>query len=315
MHTKVISIGEPLGEKHSSELPQEISGLRYGGDCLNVIFHLASLVNNSKNINLSLSFLSQVGRDEYSETLFKGLQDLGVDTTMVRQIDGEMASYLAQVNPDGSKNYQFTGRDISPARTMFNDRNPDQILENCSLIYSSMITATILDSAEQRKALIDLYSKARDKDIYTVFDTNYRIKLEEEMWGNVEKAQEFLAEIIPFVDLLLPGNEDISHIYGYEIGKKLDMIEHLAKLGAKRMILKCGADGYITYSPEGPIIGSMAPVSVTGDTTAAGDYFNAGVIKKLLETRELDNLEVLAESGQESALQALKIQGSGIVFN
>ncbi|MFX1507786.1 MAG: carbohydrate kinase family protein [Promethearchaeota archaeon] len=120
----------------------------------------------------------------------------------------------------------------------------------------------------------------------------------------VHDYQEQLAQLLEFIDILLPNKGG-----AYEFTRSEDPIlasMRLLKYGPKVVLLTLGSEGVLLSTKEDQRLFPAYKVDNVIDTTGAGDAFNAGFISSFLEDR---SLEECVNRGQ--ATSALKIQGFG----
>src|SRR5699024_9092956 len=115
-----------------------------------------------------------------------------------------------------------------------------------------------------------------DKNVKVVFDPNIRLK----MWSE-EKARKVILSILPFVDYLLVGENELEILLGH---KELNIaIKELEKFGCKNIVIKLGESGalYKLNGVKGSVSNPQTFVEV--DPVGAGDAFAAGIVSGILK--------------------------------
>ena len=102
------------------------------------------------------------------------------------------------------------------------------------------------------------------------FDTNFRIA----GWSSREEAKAAIADIAPFVSIVLPTFEDEVDLYGIE-GVD-DCVAHWRDSGAEEIVVKAGPKG--AYLGDGGWVPPPTVIDSPVDTTGAGDSFNGAYL-------------------------------------
>ncbi|MCB0324741.1 MAG: sugar kinase [Bdellovibrionales bacterium] len=274
----VTSIGECMVEV--VPLSASTAKLGYAGDTYNFAHYLRLLL---KHRSAHIRFATALGTDFDSHQLRAAWEQRGIGTDYImHDPERTVGLYVARNKPDGSKAYLFY-RDTSAARRFFTlPTSPaliEKIVEESTAIYSSAITLAVLEHSQGRERLVDLYRCARESGRVTIFDTNFRPRL----WNNdTTEAELWLRKIIPFVDILLPTDEDLSLIF--EVTDTETLLARCREYGALAVILKCGAKGCRIAEGSHSVIVPTTPLQhELLDTTAAGDAFNAAIIAGLTQ--------------------------------
>jgi sugar/nucleoside kinase (ribokinase family) len=130
------------------------------------------------------------------------------------------------------------------------------------------------------EAAVGLLRRARDRGGTTLLDTGW----EHDGWPESTRAE--LGEVLPFVDVFLPNEDEATRLAGEDDPERA--VVTLASRSGGSVVVKLGARGALAAIPDGPIVRlPAAPVRVV-DTTGAGDAFNAGLMHALAGGAELD---------------------------
>jgi sugar/nucleoside kinase (ribokinase family) len=150
------------------------------------------------------------------------------------------------------------------------------------VFFSSLIGLGMSRNSGDFTAMLDVIHRS---GVITVFDTNYRSYVMEHCYPqhNALSAAEMMAEIMPRIDVLLAGTEDV---FALEPTKDRSIErtqrEFFRQTRASALcILKAGKDGSYWRDKDGAWHHQPAvPVNVCS-TTGAGDAFNAGLLLAL----------------------------------
>jgi argininosuccinate lyase len=98
--------------------------------------------------------------------------------------------------------------------------------------------------------------------------------------------------LLSSVDVFLPNEAEACALAGLPAGKPLQAARMLQRDCGGWIVVKLGARGCLAVGPGGAELSAAAPVVTAGDTTGAGDAFNAGLIHALSDgTRWPDALD------------------------
>ena len=318
-------IGEPLFQLlPNKETFFGQTELYLSGDSLNTAVRVKELLTENNRISDTVSLSTVLAENNMATPhIVKLLNGKGIDTSLLRYVDdGKMAVCFASTNPDGSKAFKAYGRSNSVGRLLFSLENTDEFFENLlqktDILSTSLLTASALeDPIRSRACLIELYRNATNNGTVTVFDTNYRTG-KANQWQSKEDAVDFIKEVSAHCSIILPGDEDMRELLNIKSNEQQTILSFFAECGAKTLILKNGKNGYVIAtnllrgSYDYVRSYSVQDASIkTGDSTGAGDFFNAGVISGAI-LNPLATLDELASLGQDSATLALKRFGAGI---
>jgi len=232
-----------------------------GGSALNTLVSLA-------RVDIPVNFITEIGRDKVGENIMKFLSDNGLSSDYVcRFTEGKSAIALAFLNDQNDAEYEFFK---SYPQQRLTGEIP-QFRENDILIFGSYFGL----NPAVRPRLLDYLKAAKDQGALIIYDPNFR----SHHLKNREKLLSVIEENFAYADLVRGSDEDFINIYG--TNNPTEVYAHVASY-CTNLIITAGAKGVYTYSSgyhhhyNVPIIN---PVSTIG----AGDNFNAGIIKAILE--------------------------------
>src|SRR3712207_3674011 len=205
--------------RHASRLE-----LRSGGAESNLAIALSRL-------GLSAGWMSLVGYDGPGRLVLDRIRGEGVDTSAVRRVpDHPTGLYLREQVGQETRVYYYRGG--SAASTMSEDTFDPQYLRGAEFLHLTGITPAL--SATCRDFVLWAAREASEGGTRVSFDVNYRSKL----WSAGE-ARAFAERMMPYVDLLLIGDEEASALGGRE---DEDFVRELAASGPREVVLKRGGE-------------------------------------------------------------------------
>jgi 2-dehydro-3-deoxygluconokinase len=264
---KIVCFGECMMELSKTVLGGKSWSMGYAGDSYNVAVYI-------QRLGLPTSYMTAIGKDEFSEEMLAEWQDEGVDTTLVlRHPDRIAGLYAIRVDDDGERTFTYW-RSQSAAREFFACPGADAAMARAGrarLLYVSGITLSLFDRAGRGKVM-ELARSVRQNGGQVAFDTNYRPK----GWPDQAEARDVFTAFGRLSDIVLPTLDDDRSLFG-DTGSESCAGRWLG-LGAKEVAVKLGAEGaYVATQSEHRQIAARA-VHKVKDTTGAGDAFNAAYL-------------------------------------
>lgn len=230
-------------------------------------------------LGLKAGYISRLGNDEFGSYIHNFTRGEGIDVSQVEFVDGYPTSLnFKEIMEDGNVR-TFYYRDKSPTLTMTADDLDEAYFQQTKILHITGIYPAI--GERNIEVIYKAIELAKRNGLKISFDPNIRLR----MWSK-EEARKVLSEILPHVDILLAGDEEMEIIIGEKdpsaiIGKVKD-------LGISFIAIKQGDKGSVGYF-NGEIVTS-APVKASKvvDTVGAGDGFNAGIIYGILHDWSLE---------------------------
>jgi 2-dehydro-3-deoxygluconokinase len=141
-------------------------------------------------------------------------------------------------------------------------------VRSAKIVHLTGITPALSDScaATVRRAI----AEARAAGVQVSFDPNIRLKL----W-TADAARRFILDILPQVDIVLPGLDEARLLVGP--GEPEALCRRLLEKGPSVVGLKMGATGAVAADAAGVYFASAPSVTVV-DTIGAGDGFAAAFL-------------------------------------
>ncbi|MGI2329222.1 sugar kinase [Planococcus sp. YIM B11945] len=262
-----------LGDALITFNPSETGPLRYipsftrkvGGAELNFAIGCARL-------GLPIKWASRLGDDEFGRVIYNFARGEGVDMSEVEFVENYPTSLnFKEIREDGSGK-TFYYRHQSPILTMEPEDIKEEMFEEIGLVH---LTGVFLAIDPKNLAITKrVLEIAKKKDIRVSFDPNIRLKL----WS-LDQAKAAYLEIMPAVDILLTGLDEIEQILGDASQQTLEQFAENMSIG--QLVIKDGGNGSRLYQEKTWY--SKEAFKITPiDTVGAGDGFDAGFIYSVL---------------------------------
>jgi 2-dehydro-3-deoxygluconokinase len=261
----VLTIGDALITMN----PMTTGPMRYvteferkiGGAELNFAIGIARL-------GLSSKWIGRLGKDEFGKVIYNFSRGEGIDVTDVKLVEGLPTSLnFKEIRDDGSGK-TFYYRSNSPILTLEPTDITDEMFEKVDLIH---LTGVYLSIDKKNRFIVNkIMEMARKYNITISFDPNIRLKL----WS-IEEAREVYKEILPSVDILLTGLDEIRLITEKDSQDDLSALAH--EYNIRDLVIKDGGNGSMLYR-DGEWTKEKAFDIKVIDTVGAGDGFDAGYV-------------------------------------
>ena len=260
----IAVIGECLIELSANGKLAETSTLNkyFGGDTVTTAIAISRLGG-------SVSYLTKVGNDGFSEFIISSLQKENIDTSLIKTNEEQNGMYIVSNTLD-KKEVLYYKRKTAATKLSVDDISAE-IVKNLKLIYSTGVVQSL--SASSRELVRNAFQLARENDVLTAYDPNYT-----SCFMNSVDTKEFFEEIIDLTDIVFLSLKKDS-IKLYEVDSVDKVMQYLWGRGVKIVVIKSHIDnGYYTgYSGEISFT-EFYNTQKAIDTTASGDVFNGGFL-------------------------------------
>lgn len=245
---------------------------KLGGAELNVVIGCARL-------GLKSGWISRLGNDDFGRHIVKTVRGEGVDISEVKLVDEYPTSvYFREVLSDGSSR-SFYYREKSPTSTMKSEELNEEYIKQAKVLHITGVFPSI--TKNNQEIILEAVKLAKKHNLVVSFDPNIRLK----MWTK-EEAKAYIEKLLPNVDILLIGDEEIEIILGDTTIE--DAIKTFHGYGIEKVIVKKGAKGALGSDGKNVYeVDAIKPKALV-DTVGAGDGFAAGFLTSLVQGKTLE---------------------------
>lgn len=244
---------------------------KVGGAELNLAIGCARL-------GLKSGYISRLGNDEFGKYIQNFARGEGIDISQVKLVNGYPTSLnFKEIMEDGSVR-TFYYRDKSPVLSMTSDDLNEDYFKQAKILHLTGIFPAI--NQKNIEIFEHAISLAKKHGLRISFDPNIRLR----MWSK-EEARDTLSKILPHVDILLAGDEEMDIIIGENDPDVI--IEKMKELGISYIAIKQGEKGSVGYFNGEKIVAPPVKASKVVDTVGAGDGFNSGILYGYLQNWSL----------------------------
>jgi 2-dehydro-3-deoxygluconokinase len=242
-----------------------------------------------------VSFLSRVGDDSFGRRIRQTLTREGVDTTyLLTDPTAQTGVFFREWLPDGERRVYYYRAGSAASHLVPQDLSP-QAFTGVRIVHLTGITPAL--SASCAATVLQAIELAHKAGALVSFDLNYRAKL----WSPAE-ARQVLLPLLPHVDILLAGHEDVLAIFGVGDDEQQErVLVQQPALRERLIVLKRAERGACAIAGDTRIEVAAHAVSAVVDPVGAGDGFNAGFLAGLLRGYDLPiSLQLGARIGAAS---------------
>ena len=270
---KITCIGELLVDKIADEKgtlkENEKFVKRPGGAPANVAVA-------ASRMGAETSLIASVGKDEFGDFLLEKIEEEGIDTENIEQVEENTTLAFASLDEDATPHFSFyRGADEKITDKQLQGLSAD-ILHVGSLPFTDEATAEkILSALDSSQALISFDPNVRPE----LMSENYRKRLE---------------KMLDYTDILFAAEDEIEFFGGLEkVRRKVGQV--LVTRGAEGAELVTSDERFSASPPEKVVV----------DTTGAGDAFTGTYLAHI----DSEKSEAL-EKGVEAAAYSITEKGA-----
>lgn len=225
-------------------------------------------------LGLDATHLTALPDSDLGDRILHALRGEGVETRVALTDDGRVGTYYFERGATPRDPVVVYDRGNTPIRDLTPAGLPLSVVREADLFFTSGITPALSDQAAATTA--ELLETARDADVPTAFDVNYRAKL----WSPTE-ARETLTDLLPLVDRLFVAERDARQVFGHG-----DAPETVARSMADRhdleaVVITRGENGALALH-DGEVHERTAFETDTVDPVGSGDAFVGGYLARRL---------------------------------
>lgn len=220
-------------------------------------------------LGVRCAWFSRVGSDPFGDVIVSTLSGEGVDVDAVLRDSAAPTGVFFKWR-DGGRSHVHYYRTGSAASHLSAEDVPDEALDGVDLVHLTGITMAL--GPKPRELVTRVAQQAHERGITVVFDPNWRPAL----WRTAADAHTAQAEVLPFVDWYLCGEDEGRELFGAD---DVDgVVEFARAVGVRDVIVRVGERGAWVDSELVP----PEQVATVVDETGAGDGFAAGFVFGLL---------------------------------
>lgn len=245
---------------------------KVGGAELNVAIGCSRL-------GLQAGWISRLGKDEFGRFIHNFARGEGIDVSEVRLVEGYPTSiyFKEKLNGDSINSHYY--RHSSPTQAFRVEEINEEYIKQAKIVHITGVFPAITDI--NAAITLQLIKLAKKHDVLVTLDPNIRLKL----W-NADQARETLHSFLPYVDLLLTGEEEAEILLGTSDPNEVKLA--LQQFEIDHFVLKQGERGAMGFrngeSVYAPVMDGIKVVDVIG----AGDAFASGYLYSLIQNWPLD---------------------------
>ena len=249
MNTTLLAVGDNVVDRYPD------LGVFYpGGNAVNVAVH-------GRRCGASTAYIGALGSDLAGRTVLDALVAEGVDTSMLKMVEGANAHAEVRV-VDGNRIFEHGDPGVSRFRLTAAD-------------YGAVAAATVVHTGEcsmVEDQLAELSAAAPRLS----FDFS-------------ERPLDYIAEHAPFVDVAIRSLPSVTDQADDAIDEAIDQARLIQALGPRLVAVTMGAGGAVVLDGE-RVVHAPAPPTAVVDTLGAGDAFIARLLTGLIRDEPLSTL-------------------------
>ncbi|EEX31453.1 MULTISPECIES: aminoimidazole riboside kinase [Vibrio] len=245
-----------------------------GGAPANVAVAIARLGGDA-------AFIGRVGQDPLGRFMQQTLKQEQVDTQMMILDEAQRTStVIVDLDDSGERSFTFM---VKPSA--------DQFLETSDLPTFTQgqwlhVCSIALANEPSRSSTLEAMRQIKAAGGYVSFDPNLR----EEVWANPEELKPIVREAIALADVVKFSDDELLFLTGSDTLEQ--GVEALKPFKNTLVLITQGAKGaLVLFEKTQQLIASQAVSPV--DTTGAGDAFVGGLLAKLSQYNDWQQLEVI----------------------
>lgn len=260
----------PVGPEvfRTGSQPMKTMKLSFGGDALNEAVVLSRL---GKNVEL----VAKVGDDDAGARVLDFIKSVGISVDTIRTEPGLITSMNIVLVDEAGERHFLTNPEGSLRKLTEADILPYLDPASDIVSFASMFVSPLLDIG----AMGRIFRRFKERPGSTLVVDMTKAKNGEQL--------EDLAEILPYIDYILPNEDEIALLTGEADAYR--NAEKLIQSGVSCAVIKRGKKGCLIRTKKESIEVPAYPVEHAVDTTGAGDGFAAGFLWGLSSGLSLKN--------------------------
>jgi len=274
--TDVLTFGEAMLLLHGTEpgplqLNAQLAVSAAGAE--------ATVATGLARLGHQVCWAGRVGADDAGDLVSAALRSTGADARLIQDLTAPTGLMLRQPRLPGRYRVSYYRSGSAGSQLTTEDLTP-LLSPMPRIVHATGITTALSDTAA--RATRYAFTTAHQAGATVSYDVNLRLRL-----TNVADAARMLADLLPLINLLILGEDELP-VLAAALGRTaLDTNDAVATsavpdLGALDVIVKQGERG-ATARISGHQYQVPAPPIVAVDTVGAGDAFCAGYLSGVLD--------------------------------
>lgn len=279
---KVVLFGECMIElkqqQGAYQVPMTMSQ-GFAGDVFNAAVYLKRWFADTQ-----VQLFTALGTDEMSDHMKDYFLSEGLDNDLVLTSNDKIPGlYSIQTDETGERSFTYWRSDAAARYTVeLVEETAISKLKQADMFFFSGISIAVV-KPELRDAFWELLWKLKEAGVQIVFDPNYR----ERLWESVEETKRQYDLAMQVSDMVLPGIEDYTAIYGHKTFQEVK--EFCAPYKINELVVKDGPNGVLVVKEGVETFCEITPVTNVVDTTSAGDSFNGAYLGARLAGQSIES--------------------------
>lgn len=256
----------------------------------------ANVAMNASRLGLKSVMIATVGNDGFGEYILKKLNNIGVITKNIKQVEDKPTSVIFVSRTDGTP-------DFIPFREADYCITDDQISKE--MLTKTQVYHTTCFALSRNPAQTTILKKAEDAfnlGCKLSIDVNYAKKL----WNSQQDAFQVIKSYCKFNPLVKVSEDDMKRLFNEHLPHE-QIFDFFHSEGADTVCLTLGSKG-VKLSQKGKKIIQLPAIKIDMimDATGAGDAFWSGFLFAHIKKKPIEHCLQIALK-----LAALKLQNVG----
>ncbi len=228
----------------------------------------AIFASNLSSLGAKVGFIGKIGNDIFGNLVKESLKSKNVQIGLLKIDDKLKTGATIVLNFDEDR--AMVTHPGAMEHLTIDDINPEDLAKSKHLHVSSVFLQPGI-----KNNIVEIFRMAKEKGLTTSLDPQ---------WDPAEKWDLDLENLLSFVDVFIPNEEEIKHLTGKQnVNDAIDMLNGFANT----IVVKMGSKGSVSLR-KGQL--NMEPAFLNKnvvDAIGAGDSFDAGFIYMFVQGKEL----------------------------
>lgn len=276
-HLRLIKETNELCIKFGEKIVVDKSQLLLGGNAANVSVGISRL-------GLNVGLVAEIGHDEFAQKIINTLFSEKVDTSNIKQAEGQQSSFSTIINFQGE-------------RTIFSEHVKRDHNFNFDNITTRWVYLTSIGE-EWEKAYQKTVEFVKEKKCYLAFNPGTI---------QIKSGKNNIQNVLSATNILFLNKEEAETLLEYVPGQKNveEILTNLQKLGPKIVVITDGKNGSFAIDDKGNVLKQGIIETEVVEKTGAGDSYSSGFLGAILEGKSVK--EAMRWGGLNSASVITKV--------